>query len=175
MEEEKIVIQLKNDKVAVLTICLQTELDIENLLRIDYSNIMGEILTWSLMYNRIANLRAEMSELVKETKLDTDIYEAQLKEEKRKLLQSKTEKRVTDTEVDTAVKLDARFAAKKKFQFKVEKEFDYFDALYWSAQSKDKKLDKLSDKLRPEDFERDLLEGTINGIMIKMSQNVIKG
>jgi hypothetical protein len=46
--------------------------------------------------------------------------------------------------------------------------------LYWSAKSKDSKLDKLSDKLRPEEFERELVEDTINGIVIKFRDSVIK-
>lgn len=175
MNEEKIVIELKNGKLAVLTIReFDTDMAVDDILRIDYGNIMGEILTFPLQFNRIANLRAESESLVQEYKLDTDIFEAQLKEEKRKTLQAGSDKRVTDTEVDTAVKLDARYAAKKRLLIQCQKNFAYLDALYWSAQSKDTKLNRLSEKMRPEDFERELVEDTINGIMIKITQPVIR-
>lgn len=174
MSYEKIVIELKGGKVAVLTIQeFDTDVDVDDILRIDYGNIMGEILTFPLLYNRIANLRAEVESLVQHTKMDVDIYEAQLREEKRKSLQAASDKRITDTEVESAVKLDARYAAKKKELFQVQKNFAYMDALYWSAQSKDTKLNRLSEKLRPDEFERELVEDTINGIMIKVSRPVI--
>lgn len=171
---EKIAIELKNGRVAVLSIQeFDSEMSVDDILRIDYGNIMGEILTFPLMFNRIANLKAEMESIVSEVKMDTDIFEAQLREEKRKTLAANTDKKVTIDEVESAVKLDARYAAKKRILFKAQKEFAYMDALYWGAQSKDTKLNRLTEKIRPEEFEKELVEDTINGVMIKITKAVI--
>ena len=173
MDQEKVVIELQNGKMAILVIQpLNSEMEVDDLLRIDYGNIMGEILTWPLMYNRISNLRAEQESIVSQVKMDTDIFEAQLMEEHRKRLTA-TGNKFTVGEVETAVKLDTRYSIKRKGLFKVQKNFAYLDALYWSAQSKDQKLNKMIDKMRPEEFEKELLEDTINGVMIKLSRKVI--
>jgi len=39
--------------------------------------------------------------------------------------------------------------------------------LYWSIQSKDRKLNNLVPKVTPEEFYNDLVEGTINTFTIK--------
>ena len=173
MEKEKVIIELQNGKMATLVIQpFESEMEIDDMLKIDYGNIMGEILTWPLMYNRISNLRAEQENIVSQVKMDTDIFEAQLMEEHRKRLTGSGNK-FTVGEVESAVKLDARYAVKKRHFFQVQKNFAYLDALYWSAQSKDQKLNKMIDKMRPEEFEKELLEDTINGVMIKFSRKVI--
>lgn len=173
MDKEQVVIELQNGKMAILVLQpFNSEMEVDDLLRIDYGNIMGEILTWPLMYNRISNLRAEQEYLVSQTKMDTDIFEAQLTEEHRKRLTGSGNK-FTVGEVESAVKMDARYSIKRKSLFQAQKNFAYLDSLYWSAQSKDQKLNKIIDKMRPEEFEKELLEDTINGVMIKLSRKVI--
>lgn len=176
MDKERVVIELKSGKIVTLILQeFDSEMEVDDLLRIDYANIMGEILTFPLMYNRIANLRAEMDELQSKTRLDTRIFEHQLREKKRKSLSAESEgKRITDTQIETAMHMDAEYRKKKEYYYKIQKNFGYLDSLYWSAASKDKKLDKMSDKLRPEDFDKELIEGTINGILIKMTEPLIK-
>lgn len=173
-EDNQVVIELKNGKMAVLVIQeFNSELEVDDVLRIDYSNIMGEILTFPLMFNRIANFKAEMENIVAEGRLDMDVFEAQLTEEYRKKLVASNSGRVTVGEIESAVKLDQRYTVKKKYFFKLQKDLSYIEALYWGAQSKDTKLNRLIDKLRPEEFEKDLLEDTINGVAIKIQRRVI--
>jgi hypothetical protein len=69
--------------------------------------------------------------------------------------------------------LDNRYIVKKKNYLKVVKQQDYVDSLYWSAKSKDGKLDKLTDRLRPEEFNTEILTERINGVLIKKSKNLI--
>lgn len=175
MEDSKevITIELQSGRIAVLRLqSFDTEVDVDDILRIDYSNIMGEILTFPLMFNRIANLKAEQESIVSEAKMDMEIFEAQLREQYRKSFVEEGKKPTIDS-VNDAVLMDAKYRVKKKNYFSVQKNYAYLDALYWSAQSKDTKLNRLSEKLRPEEFEKELLEGTVNGIMIKISKKVI--
>jgi hypothetical protein len=174
-EKEEVALELPDGRIVVLTVnALNTEMDTEEILRIDYSNIMGEILTFPVMFNRIANLRATLEEAASRAKTDMDIFEHQLREEKRKKLEAGADKRVTDTMVETAIKIDARYKQKKDFLFRRQRDLGYAEALYWSAQSKDTKLNRLSEKMRPEDFSKELLEDNVNGVYIKITQPVIK-
>jgi len=174
-EREQIVLDRPNGKMVILTLQeFNPEMEVDEILRIDYGNIMGELLTFPVLFNRIANLQAEMASVVAEAKLDTDIFEAQLMEEYRKKLAAGSEKgKVTAIEVENALKLDARYRAKKTLYIKHQKNLAYLDSLYWSAKSKDDKLNKLSDKLRPEDMDKEVLEGVVNGILIKFTKKSI--
>lgn len=173
MESEKIVIQLK-ERMAVLTVQpFDSDIDVDSLLKIDYSNILGEILTFPVIFNRIANMRAELTNLLNLSKVDVDVYEAQLYEELQKKMIATETKKPSIKDVEQAILRDSRFLLKKKAHINLQRDFDYIDALYWSAKSKDTKLDKLTDKVRPEEFENDILEGTINGVMIKMTKKSI--
>lgn len=172
MEKEKVTIELKDGRMCVLTLePFNSEIETSDLLRIDYGNMMGEILTWPLIYHKISCLRAEMENIVSETKLDLDIFEANITEEHRKKLLGSGSKG-TVSEVESAVKMDPRYLIKKKHYFSVQKNYNYIDALYWSSQSKDMKLNRLVDRLSP-DLDKELIEGTINNVMIKFSKKVI--
>lgn len=172
-EDQKVIIEL-DSKMVVLTIQMfDTDINVEELMKIDYSNILGEILTFPVLINRIMNLKAEQQNIVKESKVDLDVFEAQLSETKRKKLYAENSK-VTVGEVANAVKMDATFIAKQKAHFAREKNLDYLDAMYWAAQSKSKLLEKVSDKIRPEEFTKEILEDTINGVHIKYKPKVIK-
>ena len=173
-EDNQIVIELKNGKMAILVIQeFNSELEVDDVLRIDYSNIMGEILTFPLMFNRIANFKAEMENIVAEGKLDLEVFEAQLTEEYRKKLTGSNSGRVTVGEIESAVKMDSRYSIKRKHFFKQQKDLAYVEALYWGAQSKDTKLNRLVDKLRPEEFEKELLEDVLNGVAVKITKKAI--
>lgn len=169
---EKIIIELKSKMVVLNVLPFDTDIQIDDILRIDYSNLIGEILTFPVLLNRIMNLKAEMSNMVKESEVDLDVFEAELSEKKRRILSANG--KVTIGEVANAVKVDAAFIAKQKSHFSLIKNLDYLDGLYWSAQSKSKLLEKISDKIRPDEFEKDILEEAINGIMIKMSRKAIQ-
>jgi hypothetical protein len=170
-QNNKITIEL-GDKVAVLSLQdFDATFEIDDLLRIDYGNIMGEILTWPLIYNRISNLRAEQEYKVEMLKLDTKIFEAGLTEKHRKALLAGGTK-ATVQEVESAVRQDPSFLAQNKRLLLQQKNYAYIDSLYWSAQSKDQKLNKLIDKIH-HDTEKELIEGVINGVLIKWTKKAI--
>lgn len=172
-EQEALTIELKNKMVVLKTLPFDTDINVDDILKIDYANLVGEILTFPVLQNRIANLKAEMQNIVNESKNDVEIFEAQLTEEKRKDITGKGGKG-TVSEIDAAVKLDSRFRIKKNDYFSKVKSLDYLDSLYWAAQAKMNLLNKISDKIRPEEFEKELLEDTVNGVMIKLTKKSIK-
>lgn len=169
---EEIVIELKNKMVVLQILPFDTDIDVDGILKIDYHNIMGEILTFNVLFNRIANLKAEMENIVSVAKMDMEVFEAQLWKEKRKALLNAAEK-ATEAMIDAEVKGDARYVTKKTAYFDKVKNLSYMDSLYWAAQNKSGLLKSLSDKLRPEEFMGDLLSDTINGVMIKCTKKLI--
>lgn len=171
-EQEPLIIELRDKMVVLKVLPFDTDINVDEILRIDHSNYLGEILTFPVLLNRVANLKAEMQNLVSEAKNDTEIFEAQLSEEYRKKI-SATGK-ATINEVDNAVKIDPRYKIKKNDYFAKVRNLDYLDSLYWACQSKMNLLNKISEKIRPDEFEKELLEDVVNGVWIKASRKVIK-
>lgn len=183
MNQEKIVIDLKNGKSAILSIIpFDTDIDTDNLTTIQHHNIMGEILTSSNLLNRVGNLKVEQENIVAEAELDLKIWEAGKEKEVRKKLTYETEpdtkgktKTVSPTinEVDAELKTLPEYKIMHTNLLKLKKDMNILNAFYWAVKSKDDKLVKLSEKLVPGDFESHLVEGRINDVYIKIQKNVI--
>lgn len=174
MAEKTIKITLE-DKIVVLTVDDGgARFDTEDILRIDYSNIVGELLTFPVIVNRIGILKAQADNAVRDKKFRCDIFEAELAEKFRKSLVTyeiqkggtkKAKAPVLDA-VNNAVKLDSGYQAIMNEYFRAKRNAEYVDSLYWSVKSKDDKLKALSHYV-PKEFEKDIVEGVINGIKIK--------
>lgn len=173
-QSEKTVIEL-GKKVLTLEIkdFGSSEIAIEDLLQIDMNNPISDIVTFPVIFNRIANIKAEIDDLLRKVQLDFTIFEAQLYEKHKKALIGLGEK-ATENAIDMAVTRDPQFKIKKENVFRVQKQADIVDGLYWSAKSKDQKLNAISAKLKPEEFEGEILEGMINSVMIRSSKNLFQ-
>lgn len=182
-EQEKVTIELPTKMVVLTLTPFDTDIDADELTNTQYHNIVGEILTFPVIMNRVGNLKADMENLLSETKLDFDIFEATWQEKKRKELtfnesDAKGNPKVnkpTKDEVENAVLMSPEYKVKKKNLFQVQKNLGYIESLYWAARDKSNKLDSLSAKLKPEDFEKEIIEGVINGVLILMRDKAIKG
>ena len=183
MENNNLIkINLKEKIVTLKITDFDTEIDSDDITKIDYGNIMGECLTFPTIMNRIGNLKAEIEELVAETKLDIELKNSELQEYYRKHLTKKEKddkgkekiSYPTIAEVENAVKSDIIYQNLRKKSLRLQKEYGYVESLYWSANSKDQKLNKFSEKFQPGDFERKIVEGSINGIMIKCHTKLIQ-
>lgn len=168
---EKTTIHLKTK---VLTLEIKdfgsSDIDVEDLLVIDYNNIICDILTFPVIFNRISNIKSEIDALLREVQLDFSIFEAQLYQDHKKKFIRDGEK-VTESALEASIKLDPKYKVKKYEVFQVQKQADIIDGLYWSAKSKDKKLDNISAKIQPDEFEKDILEATINSVQIRAHKN----
>lgn len=164
---ESTIIHLKNKTLKLdIKDFGDSAIDTEELLQVDMNNIIADIVTFPVLFNRISNIKADVDELLRHEQLDFIILEAQLYEEHKKIILAAGDK-ATENSVDMAVKRDPRFIAKKRKIITVQKEADVIDGLYWSAKSKDQKLNTISAKVQPDDFEKEVLEGTINSVMIR--------
>lgn len=181
-EKEKITIELK-DRIVVLSLTpFDSDVDMDSFTQIQHHNIYAEIITISVALNRLGNMLSEVDELLSEAKLDFDIFYAKMIEKKRKELTFTIEgpkggtkiDKPTKDEVENAVVVTQDYKVKKLHLFKLQKNRDMINAWYWAMQSKSEKLNKLSEKLQPAEFEKDILEGKINGVMLKKVAKAIK-
>ena len=173
LDPELLILEFSGKTYTLKLQSFEHEVDVDEVLKIDYSNIMGELLTFPVLFNRIGILKAEIDNLTEEEKFDTKVLEAQLSEEYRKKILAEGSK-ATAAEVENRVIQDKRYQVKKKNLFTLQRNQSILDSLYWSAKSKDDKLNKMTDKLRPEEFSKELLEDTVNGVLIKQVSHTIK-
>lgn len=169
--EDKVVINLRT-RTIVLDIkdFGKGEIPVEDLLQVDYQNILGDIITFPVIFNRITNIKAEMDNYLREEAFDLKAFEAQLYEEHKKRLIGAGEK-ATEAAVDMAIKRDPNYKIKQFAFMKLQRQADVLDGLYWSAKMKGKMLESISTKIKPEDFEKEILVDTINSVKITAAKN----
>jgi len=163
--ENKIAITVGDTTYVVMPIDTETlELDPEDILKIDYSNILGELLTFPVLLNRIGVLHAEAISQVSAYKLQLEILEADLRSKYRK---ATPEKKFTAEQLSDLIHQDDVYIDSRLNLIQAQKVQDNIANLYWAAKDKSNKLDSISHKLSPKEFEQDLLASTVNGVMIK--------
>ena len=163
---EKTRIELGNKVVTLIFENLDLEIEVENYTQIDQGNLVGEILTFPAFFSQLAHLRAEAMATYDDKKVEVKIYEAKQREYYRKKLFKEKEKRPSNQEVDDAVMIDPGYEQKHKQLINRQRDFEYLDAMYWSAKSKDGKLNKLADSLSEKSLE-EIVDGVCNGIVIR--------
>lgn len=186
MEQEIINLQLRNKSVLLRLIPFDTDIDIDDLLQIHYHNLYGELLTCQVLMNRVGNIKAEMEEIIALSKLEVEVYYATMCEQFRKSLtridksvtkkgdvEKTTYKAPTKDEVENSVLIDKGYQIKKQNHFRRQKDLSYIESLYWSVKEKCDNIKRLSEKVKPEEFEKLILEESINGVQIKLKKALI--
>lgn len=189
VDENAIIVNLR-DKVLRLRIedITKRQIDTEDVLQVDINNIIGDIITWPVLFNRISLIKAEIEDIVDEFKLNLDIeiakkykhYKTDLISEQEVVTstgkRTGTMKPIFPSEglIESSISTDEDVISLKRQLLEAKKQAKIIDGLYWAAKSKDKKLDTISAKMTPEDFNKDVLEGSINTVKIRSYQNVIK-
>lgn len=183
--EEVVRVPFKDKEFRLHFEFLDLDIDISELTQIDYSNLYGELVTVSTLVNKVGIIRAEAEGAMDSAKLDRDIKYAKLDEHYRQALRYKhinykkeeVWKDPNNDTVESAIKRDEEYVNLCKRYIRMKKEYGFVDALFWGVKSKEKKLDKIGESmnLTPEEFEANISEGAINGVMIKMHEKLIKG
>lgn len=169
MQEQKVEFSLRGRVVTLTIPTLNDDLEVEELIKIDVENLGGEILTFPLVFNRIGNLKAEVNHLLSIAKFNLKSLESELYNFYRDP-DYHGGKRVTEKMVESMICADKKFIIANLEYFKLQEKVEMVESLYWSAKSKDSKLEKISDKMSPNEFSRDILEGQVNKIFIKLSK-----
>lgn len=151
------------------------DFDVEEFLKIDYSNLIGELVTFPIIENRIGIMLADAESKVTEVKLNRDILEAKLKEKYMiALTDVNNGKRPTIDAINAAILQDKGYQAIIRSKIAAEKARDYANSLLWACKSKSQKIEKLSLTIQNQEVSAEQLEGKVNGIVISRSKRVIE-
>ena len=91
-EDDSVILHLKNRTIILHSSGLDGNVDVDDLLYIDYSNLFAESITVSVLINKIGQLKAEANAIYEHKKLDFDIFEAKLAKNFRMQAKSNEEK-----------------------------------------------------------------------------------
>lgn len=144
------------------------DIELEDLLKIDYSNILGEMLTFPIVVAKLGNMLADAESKVNEKKLNLDVQEAKLKEEYRiKLASANGGKNPTIDALNTAVLIDKRYEAYNKLLIEAKKIRDYMLTIYLAAKDKSEKINRVFYQINPQDIPDGVIEGRVNSTIVK--------
>jgi hypothetical protein len=176
MEQQTITIHFEDKFINLKFTELDTDSDLDDLTKIHYENIIGEIVTISTILNKIGLMKAEVDNRFAESKLDFEIFKSNL----RKMIRSrkiadgqKPGKDFSKDDVEDEIICDPVYKDRCLKLLRKEKDCNILNSIYWSVKSKDDKLNNLKNNLTPKEFEDNILEGTINQIMIKIHKKTL--
>lgn len=172
---EKRIIQIGGNTYKLIFDNFDDDVDIDSLLKIDYSNLIGELVTFPVILNRFGILLAEAESQVAETKLNMDVYEAKTKERLRiELAEQNNGKAPTVEALNNAVVSNKAYQAMKRKYIEVVKTRDYINSIFWAVKDKSEKLNKLSLSIQPGDLSDSVIEGRVNNVLVKKTKKVIE-
>lgn len=170
---EKKIVTVGGRTYTLLIKAFDDEVEIDDLLQIDYNNLIGEMVTFPVIVNRIGIMLAEAESAVSEKKLNLEIFEAKMKERLRTQLAETNGKAPTVEALNNAVLQEPSYQAMRKSLINAQKTRDYLNSVFWSAKDKS---DKISFLMRNYEISEDtkLSEQRLNGILIKKKKDLIK-
>lgn len=171
---QKKVIQVGETTYKLLFDDFDEDMDIDSLLKIDYSNIIGELVTFPVIVNRFGILLAEAESKVSESKLNLEVFEAKTKERLRnELAEANGGKNPTVEALNNALLMNKAYQSLRKQFIEVQKTRDYVNSIFWSAKDKTSKIEKLSLTVQNGDIPDSVIEGRVNNVLIKKTKKII--
>jgi len=166
--EETVYIHLKNKIAQITPTKWDDDFDPDTIFEIDPYNIMGELITIPVLVSRLGIFVAQMNGLVKKQKAGLKVEEAEESKIFRKEESVEGRKKPTVQEVEDHLTLFPVISNLRLKLIKMEAELQKIEVLYDVAQKKSFNIGILGRNLVPSEFEKDLIEGKINGVMIHM-------
>ena len=176
---ETIDLPFMNSSVQMTFAGFDSELNVEEYTTIDYGNIYAELITISTLINRVGIWKADAEYQFDMAKLEVGRYSAERAESLRSSLTTITgdkRKFPSNDMVNQAVEQDKHVILLKGKMYRLKKFHAILDAFYWGVQNKSSKLNALSAgmSLTPTDFEKNIVEGKVNGYYIKFRNSILK-
>ena len=170
----KTLIHLGDHPVVLIQKDFDSEVDLDKITSIDYSNLYGEQVTVSALLNKVGSLRALAERALSETKLKHDIQEAKFKKDLREEARNNsgvfeidgTVIKLTEKALDEAPYHCDTLNKMKREIIECKKDYEVLDSLFWAVQAKCSKLNNIIRPVTPEELFKELIEGKINGITI---------
>lgn len=176
----KTLIHIGESPITLTMSDFEDEINVDEITSIEHHNLYGEAVTISALMNKIGILKSKAESMHSEKKLEFDIYESTLRKNFRRESATKGGKfeiegeqiKLTENSLNEAITLDKGWQVNKKNVIKAKETLDKIDSIYWAIQSKDRKLSVLMKAVTPEEFLSELVEGKVNGILIKKQKSI---
>lgn len=156
----------------------EKEIDTDSLMKIDYSNLVAELITFPVVVNKLGLLAADLDAEFRLAKLNLKITESKLRRIVREEMIEVDEKgkvsKPTVQEIEDAIQIRKLWRQRNEELNEAEKNKDYIYALYEAAKDKSRKLDKLSLTLQSGDVNEALVQKQMNRIYYKVKDGLIK-
>jgi hypothetical protein len=158
----------------------ESVINVDDLTKIDTSNLFGEAVTISAAVNRIGLLKAEVEGTMADLKLELKIYESNYRSNLRKQASQNggsytirvgnedVSVKITEKALETCFEADEKWIELMRQYNKAEKNFNGLSSLYWATQDKSRKLNGLVSGTTPTEFVQGLIEGKVNGMLVKV-------
>lgn len=171
---QKKVIQIGDTTYKLLFDDFDEDMEIDSLLKIDYSNIVGELVTFPVIVNRFGCLLAEAESKAAEAKLNLEVFEAKTKEHLRiELAEANGGKNPTVEALGNAVLMNKAYQSLRRQLIEAQKTRDYINSVFWASKDKSSKLEKLSMSVLNGDIPDSVIEGRVNSVLIKKTKKII--
>ena len=171
---DKKIVKIGDKTYTLLIKAFDDDVEVDDLLQIDYSNLIGELVTFPVIVNRIGIMLAEAESAVSEKKLNLEVFEAKMKERLRTQLAETNGKAPTVEALNNAVLQEPSYQAMRKGLINAQKTRDYLNSVFWSAKDKSNKLDRLSLTIQAGDIPEEVLEGRVNSVILRCSKKLIE-
>jgi hypothetical protein len=159
--QQKKTIPLSHDRTLVLkydSLEDQDEVDINRIVKIDFSNIPAELVTIPVLLAQFSIYLSELNEKVNLAKMNMEIAEAELSVEFREAHKEETGKDLSNEKTKDKIMTSAKYKLQRRLYFKAMKDQEIMNGVYWSLKSKDDKLSRLASSMNLGDAVETMLE-----------------
>jgi hypothetical protein len=81
--------------------------------------------------------------------------------------------KITNDLIRANIETDSTYLEIQAELIQVERNANMLDNLYWSMKEKCDKLNNLYHKISPEEFSKEIMEGQVNNVMLKIKKSLI--
>lgn len=162
------------------------EFEVDDILKTDYANLYGEAVTIDVVVNHIGYIRSELEEIYTRLNLEAEILEATLKKRWRReanggvgkftIKEDGAEYQIKSTEdsLKDCARSDKGVITIKNNAISAKSKYEKINSFYWSAQKKANKLENWTHQVTPQEFLKEVIEDTINGITVKKRKSIVE-
>lgn len=154
-------------------------INVDSLTLIDHSNLFGELTTAAASANRVGLMKAELENLLADSKFELKIFESKFKAKKRieasengnmffvEVDGQQVAVKISEKALDNCFETNDEWIALKKKDMELERRLGLISSLHWAAQQKSRSLANVISGVTPSEFMDELMEGSVNGFIIK--------
>ena len=177
---ETTILYLNDKPITIKMNDFEDDIDADELTRINYENVYGDAVTVSALLNKVGVLRAYAEGVYDTKSLEVEFEMSRMKKNfRREAIENDGHIRVdgvriklTEKSLEDALILDPALQIMRKNVVKAKENLGKIESLYWGVQSKDKKLNNLVSGVTEEELWDHLVEGKINGLLIKKNKSI---